>query len=208
MSKSQKQLNSKHIAYYISLWCQNGITNTPKDTIYEHVYKSKYSPKSKECCQFRVNISLCKTTNPWCIHHTKGAKKAIHAMHNGHFKLSPAHIHTQISMMPSNEIELARQCNQLNLTNSALAELVSIRNALGIGNTWNRHQIHYLNKKSTKLEELEPDASSAEKLIATFDNRDDCSYLYVTYKPSEWLVIMTCKMNHIFDFLLKLCFMI
>ena len=74
-----------------------------------------------------------------------------------------------------------------------MASLVSIRGTIGIGNTWNMYQIRYQNKKITNLKDLQPDASSAEKLITTFQKRTDCNYLYVTYKPSEGLVMMTSK---------------
>ena len=193
-SKSQKQLKNDNLLCYISLRCQHGIKYDPKDKVYKQVYKSKYCAKLKECCNFRVNISLCGVTNIWSIHHIKGKNKHLHSIHTGHFKLSPSHIHTQISMMPPKEIELAKNCSQINMTNSSMASLVSIRDALGIGNTWNRFQIRYQNKIFSDLNDLEPDASSAEKLIKTFQKRTDCNYLYVTYKPSEGLVMMTGKM--------------
>ena len=76
-----------------------------------------------------------------------------------------------------------------------MASLVSIRNALGIGNTWDRFQIRYQNKIFSDLKDLQPDASSAEKLISAFQKRTDCNYLYVTYKLSEGLVLMTGELN-------------
>ena len=166
-SKSQKQLKTDNLLSYISLRCQHGIKYDPKDKVYKQVYKSKYCAKLKDCCNFRVNISLCGLTNKWRIHHLKGKNRHFHSIHTGHFKLSPSHIHTQISMMPPKEIELAKNCSQINMTNSSMASLVSIRDALGIGNTWNRFQIRYQNKIFSDLNDLEPDASSAEKLITT-----------------------------------------
>ena len=114
--------------------------------IAKHVYKTKYNIGCNELCQFRMNISLCKISNRWQIHNTKESKKGIHSVHMGHFQISSEHIHTNIRLMPKNEIKLAKQCSQLNLTNSTTASLVSIRNVLGVGNTWTRHQIYYKSK--------------------------------------------------------------
>ena len=143
-----------------------------------------------------MNISLCKISNRWQLHNTKESKKGIHSVHKGHFQISSEHIHTNIKLMPKNEIELAKQCSQLNLTNSTTASLVSIQNALGVGNTWTRHQIYYKSKIDNGMHNLTKHASSAEKLIQSFDNRNDVNYLYLTFKPSEGLMLMTGKLNN------------
>ena len=83
------------------------------------------------------------------------------------------------------------------MTASTMASLISIRNALGIENVWTRHQITYKQKLMDGLNNCKPLASSAEKLIEVFENREDVNYLYVTYKPSEGLILMTGKSDHI-----------
>ena len=62
-----------------------------------------------------------------------------------------------------------------------MASFVLIRDAIGIGNTWNRYQIRYQNKIITGFKDLQPDASSAEKLITTFQQRTDCN------RQKDWL---------------------
>jgi hypothetical protein len=53
-------------------------------------------------------------------------------------------------------------------------------------------QIASLNGKETKaLSSLGKNASTAEKLIAAFDKRDDVNYLYVTYHPVDGLLVMS-----------------
>ena len=96
-------------------------------------------------------------------------------------------------MMPQKESELAKQYSQLNLTDTTVVSCVSIRGTIGTGNAWNRHKIHSENKIISGIQDLESDTSSAEKRIATFNERTDCNYVYLTYEPLEGLVMMTGK---------------
>ena len=141
-SKSEKQLQKQqNLLQYITLQCQHGIKFKGKEKIHSNVYKTKYCCETSGLCQFRINLSLCKITNSWRIHNSSASKRGKQSQHTGHFKLTPDHIHSNIELLPEDEIELARQCSQLHLSNSTMASLISIRNALGIDNTWNRHQI-------------------------------------------------------------------
>ena len=190
-SKGPKQLSKQKLRAYMTMQCQHGIQFQGKEKHHLQVFKTKYSRKCDTLCQCRINISLCEVTDQWKIHNSKASKRSIQSYHTGHFKMLPAHIHTNISLLPEKEIEIAKQCSQLNLTSTTMASLISIQNALGIDNTWNRHQIFY---KSRQLKEVNAPTSndtSASKLIALFENRKDTNYLYVTFKPEEGLMMMT-----------------
>ena len=177
LSKSKKQLDAKYDVY-LSLHCQHGLKYTGKEKTYKQVYKTKYCTKRNEPCTFRINIALLKDNQHWLIMNTKGSRKSLCSMHCGHFKLHPTDIHTNLSLLSKPELDLAKKCSQICLTSSITAELLNIRNYLGINNSWTRHQIYY---KTNKCTQLENDASSAENLIATFKNRTDTNYLYITY---------------------------
>ena len=92
-----------------------------------------------------------------------------------------------------NEIELAKQSSQLSLSSSCIAALLNIRDSLGIQNTWTRHQLRYITQKGNDLCTLTPNANTAEKLVSSFFERDDVSYLYVTFKPCDGLLLLTGK---------------
>ena len=85
------------------------------------------------------------------------------------------------------------------MTNSNIAALLDIKSVLGIENHWTRHQIYYQNRISDKLKELNSNASSAskvlsaEKLIGMFEDRADTNFMYLTFKPTEGLLMMTGK---------------
>ena len=200
-SKSDKQVKKDNLLAYITLQCQHGIKFKGKEKVHNQVYKTKYCCEPEGMCQFRINLSLCKITNSWRIHNSKASKRGKQSMHTGHFKLTPEHIHSNIELLPNEEIELARQCSQLHMSNSTMASLISIRNALGIDNTWNRHQISYKSKKINGFLNSNPNGSSAQKIIEIFNSRNDVNYLYVTYKPSEGLMLMTGKSWHKYKFL-------
>ena len=82
--------------------------------------------------------------------------------------------HYATNLLPNDEITLAKQCSQLNMTSSNMAALVNIQNVLGLENHWMRHQLYYQNRFSEKLKRLNYDlssvekASSAKKLIGMF----------------------------------------
>ena len=109
-------------------------------------------------------------------------------LHNGYFKMDIQHIHNGIGLLSNSEIALSKDCSQLNISVSATTELLNIRNFLGIDNKWKTSQVYY---KLNKCETLSNDASSAQKLISTFENRNDVNYLYITYEASEGLLLFT-----------------
>ena len=196
-SKSMKQLekSQSNTAAYLTLQCTHGLTYKGKEKTFDLVSKTKWSRQCDIKCRFRINISLDKHSNSWFVHNNKLSNQEDHM---GHFKMDSSHIHTSLNMLPPEEIEMAKEGSQLNMTDSNTASLINIRDVLGVNNNWTRHQIFYQNRKhelntlnSTASEYAK--ASSAEKLICMFQAREDTNFLYLTYEPSEGLMLMTGK---------------
>ena len=122
--------------------------------------------------------------------------------------MDASHIHTNINLLPKAEIALAKQCSQLNITCSNMASLVNIRNVLGVENHWTRHQLYYQNRLSQQLKQLNCNASSAEKLIDTFEKRTDTNFMYLTFQPTEGLMLMTGNhvMFHVYFYYVIFCY--
>ena len=150
--------------------------------------KSKWCVGSNEKCNFRVIIGLLKESKNWVLKNITGKDKTTCDVHTGHFKLDIRHIHTGIALLSPSEIELSQNCSQLNISYSSTTELLNLRNFLGIDNKWKTSQVYY---KLNQCETLNTNASSAQKLISTFDDRNDVNYLYVTYAASEGLILFT-----------------
>ena len=112
--------------------------------------------------------------------------------------MDSSHIHTSLNMLPPDESTIAKQCSQLNMTYSNIGSLINIRDVLCVNNNWTRHQVFYKTRKD-ELKNLnstaskDAKASSAEKLISMFEERRDTNFLYLTYEPSEGLMLMTGK---------------
>jgi len=108
--------------------------------------------------------------------------------------MKASQLHVPISLMTDEERELARQCAQLSFTPSSSAALANVRNGLGLDITWKESQIAYLtNKEKQIVSKLDCNASSAEKLIESFNERKDVNYLYVTFSPTEGLLVMSSR---------------
>jgi hypothetical protein len=92
--------------------------------------------------------------------------------------------------MQPHEKELARQCFQLRFTAASTAALLTMRNSLGL--TFSHKQLAYMNDKEHKeWLDLKPDASTAEKLVATFEKREkqDVCWMKVTFNPVEGVLL-------------------
>ena len=196
---NQIEKENKSVSAYLTLQCNHGLTYYGKEKPFDLVSKTEWSRKYNVKCKFRINISLHKHFNCWCIHNNKQSKSNTDHDHIGHFKMDASHIHTSLNLLPKDEITLAKQCSQLNMTNSNMASLINIRNVLGAHNNWTRHQIYYQNQMMEKLKNLNSTvsraqkASSAEKLISMFEEWSDTNFLYLTYEPTKGLMLMTGK---------------
>ena len=104
-----------------------------------------------------------------------------------------------LDLMTEEERELARQCAQICFPASSTSALLSIRNNLGVNLTWKEEQIRYLTKKDRDvLYNLREDASSAVNLINSFSTRDDVNYLYITFDPTEGMLLLTGECSFFF----------
>ena len=112
--------------------------------------------------------------------------------HLFHYQMQAEHLNSGIDLLSKKELKLAKQCSQVCFAASSTAALINIRSKLGLKLTWTDEQIRYLNKKETNQKlKLSEDATTAENLINSFAARDDVNYLYVTYHPSEGLIMLT-----------------
>ena len=60
-----------------------------------------------------------------------------------------------------------------------------------IGIHWDSSQMRYLDKKYEKeVKMLTPNASSAERILETFENRTDVDFMYVTFHPKDGLLLL------------------
>ena len=85
------------------------------------------------------------------------------------------------------------QCSETNINPTRAANLINVRDALGINDKWNRYQIRYLINKRNDIGKLSSNSFSAEQLINSLSLRDDTNYLYVTFEPDEGLVLIGGK---------------
>ena len=209
-SKSVKNLEKTPSAAYLTLQCSHGLTYHGKEKTFDLVSKTKWSRKCDIKCRFRINISLHRHSNSWYIHNNKASKSNNDNDHIGHFKMDNSHIHTTLNLLPQDEITLAKQCSQLNMTTSNMSSLINIRDVLGVNNNWTRHQIYYQNRinelnKLNSTASRDAKASSAEKLISMFKERSDTNFLYLTFEPTEGLMLMIGNYNVISNYLWMNC---
>jgi hypothetical protein len=131
------------------------------------------------CCYYSITSSDTPTTGQHC----------------GHLCLRPEHLHAEINLMAESQKQLARECAQLSFNRSSTAALINIRDGLGMEKiNWKDSQIDNLRKvESQEFSDLSAEASSADKLVATFEKRDDVNFLYVTYRKDEGMMMMTQK---------------
>jgi len=89
--------------------------------------------------------------------------------------------------MSDEEKKLAKDCAQLHFSSTSAAALASLRQKTGLN--WKANQLFYLNKKEkAACKGLSKDASSADRLVKSFDSRKDVSYVMITYRPDEGLM--------------------
>ena len=126
--------------------------------------------------KFFLHISLMGNCNRWVLTNCKSIDKKTSYIHTGYVKFDIGHLLTGIDLLSKNEIYLAQTWSHLNISLSTTAELLNIRNYLGLENSWNINQLFY---KMNKQAMLNNDSSIAEKLISIFDNCNDCNYVYI-----------------------------
>ena len=115
--------------------------------------------------------------------------------HTNHLCLKSEHLHAELQLLSTDQHTIAKQCSQLCFSASSTTALINMRQKLGMPTMgFKENQIQYVRKKAREeLSSLTSDASSADTLIESFDKRKDVNYLYVTYHPTEGLLMMTRK---------------
>ena len=157
---------------------------------------SKKSDTLEGCCPFVVNIYLhvddgSSKSNRWFMASTKRSNPPAppSGTHSGHYCLETEDLMASPNLLTKEQKELAKQCNQLHLSKSNSAALLSLRDSLGI--TWDKSQLYYLSRREERLKQnLTADKSSADKLIESFDKRDDVSYCLVSYDRANGLIFL------------------
>ena len=171
--------------------CQHGIKSRQRSNSNVRKCKTKYYLHSTDLCQFRINISLYIETNIWYLRCRKGQRKTMLIYTNIIFQWNPLmYIHTFL-YLSKKELKLISECSQIHINNTRTISLINIRNILGIQNQWTRYQIRYLSEINDMLSGLTSNSLSVELLIEALSGRDDTNYLYMTFEPSERLILMT-----------------
>lgn len=85
-----------------------------------------------------MNVSLQKSNNKQILHNKNGKDNPTADVHTGHFRIDATHIYNSIKLLSEEELQLAKQCNQLNMTNLNMVPFINISNVIGVENTWNR----------------------------------------------------------------------
>jgi hypothetical protein len=144
-----------------------------------------------ERCRFTFTVFLhpddgSSLANRWILS-THGVNPSTCATHTHHPRIDPSLLPNYIGNMQQEERKLARQCLQLRFTAASTAALLSLRNALGL--TFTHKQIAYMNDKEHKqMLDLNPDASTAEKLIATFEKRNGVLPPHTIKSIKVWII--------------------
>jgi hypothetical protein len=135
----------------------------------------RFAASHEERCKFSFTVYLLPDdgtplANHWILS-THGVDSLTCATHTHHPRIDPSLLPNYIGNMQPHEKELARQCFQLRFTAASTAALLTMCNSLGL--TFTHKQLAFMNDKEHKeWLDLKPDASTVEKLVATFEKRE------------------------------------
>jgi hypothetical protein len=139
---------------------------------------TKRAVHTEDTCSFAFVIFMQKETSSlfphrWFLAYRKGLDGILQCNHHSnHFKLDANMIPVSTNLLSDEEKKLLKDCSQLYMTSSATASLLSqsVSEQTGIG--WSSKQVYWLTyKERREIADLSPDASSAMKLIQSFDER-------------------------------------
>ena len=215
---------AKYIEHEIYFSCQHGCTSrtstTPKKSTPKrkkrkytrHVKKNEtntslYDPyeSDDERCPFSFTVHLIKNVDIldgkpffmqnkgcWVLKKKRGCT-SNKTLHCGHRQLMSSYITAPAKLLPDNDVELASQCAKGGVSAPSVAHLLTVRNNDNID--WNPSQIRNLLKKKDHVSLLSPNASSADSLVSSLENRNDVNYLYLTYHPLDGLMLVKGMLN-------------
>ena len=95
--------------------------------------------------------------------------------------------------MSEKEEGLAQQCIECGINSKSIAHLLTKRNESSHNINWNPTQFTRMRQKRDVLHGLSADATTAENLVKSFENRDDVDFLYVTFHPNDGLMLVKGK---------------
>ena len=104
-------------------------------------------------------------------------------LHCHHFHMKTEHMNAPTLCMHPNEVKLAKQCKDCGISSLSIAHLLNKRNESGYQIDWNPDQIWRLQQTEDYMNGLSPNATTAENLVKSFNNRKHVDFLYVTFHP-------------------------
>jgi len=193
----QESTNSK-FGRYIVLACKAHDVYRKNKGLKQRKRKTSTSKplSKKDACPFTCILSMRKVDDPqfpgrWTLKANRNG-----CWHKGHFRMQPGELAVSIKNMTEDEKKLASQCAEVSFTAASSTALINVRNTSGIN--FNEEQIRYLTAKENEyVRNLSDDASSADRLISSFQRRKDVAFLAVTFSPTEGLMLsgMNCPQN-------------
>lgn len=92
--------------------------------------------------------------------------------HKNHFQLDTNLITASMELLTEQERKLIRDCGQLYMQSNVTASLLSQSSKEKTGIGWKSNQIYWMTyKERTQIADLSPNASSASKIIKSFEER-------------------------------------
>ena len=144
--------------------------------------------KEDRLCKFRFTVYLTPDSHPmlpgrWMLSPITPKPNGRPLFHNGHEKIKTKHVHVPLKCLTDEETQLNQDCSDLHISDPTKAALLTKRNKSGF--TIKSKQLHYLSNKlkDEVCSKLTANATSAEKMIKTLNDRGDVSWLMVTYTP-------------------------
>jgi hypothetical protein len=193
--QSSTDKNTDHNKENVMENVNNG--NVLKENVKTSTSRAKISEK---LCGFKFNILLFdepqgKYANCWFLTGHKDADSLTCRCHKFHPPMKADQLHQDISLMSEEDKNLFSQCNDYYIVPSTCDSLLTECNENG--GQWKTSQMAYLQrqlKKSgvAKLETADDDTNAArDAMIDSLSPRNDVSYVYVTFHPSQGLLLLT-----------------
>ncbi len=141
-------------------------------------------------CEFEITV-FCAEDDCWYLNsrNDTGSKRT---QHRGHVKLPPVNVKSKITDFDEDALELAMQCSELELDDTLIARLVSVRTTGSIRFTPAQIRYAIARQKAEKLcKEFNTTKgmSSAEQLLSSFDalirDGDELEYIALIHDASD-----------------------
>jgi hypothetical protein len=129
----------------------------------------------EEQCLFSFTIFLMDDSSDvfpgrWFLSALPSTRQQQCNVHRNHYQLEPSNMHIPIQIMTEAEKRLASDCSQLYFTASNTAALLSLQRETKLN--WKPSQLAYLSaKERAAVSKLSSDATTAEKLVESFQSR-------------------------------------